>query len=86
MKDISKSNGLRHESSCQSDGGEEGTGIVNKVLGTGPRWPEHLRLGRGILASGLRGSLKKKPFPLFYVFIFNRFPNRVFSLWLLLEL
>lgn len=83
MKDISKSNGLRHESSCQSDGGEEGTGIVNKVLGTGPRWLEHLRLGRGILASGLRGSLKKKAFPLFYVFIFNRFPNRGFSLWLL---
>lgn len=31
MKDISKSNGLRHESSCQSDWGDEEKGIVNKM-------------------------------------------------------
>lgn len=84
MKDISKSNGLRHESSCQSDGGEEGTGIVNKVLGTGPRWLEHLRLGRGILASGLRGSLKKKRHFLYFMCLFlTGFQTVFFLLWLL---
>lgn len=38
MKDISKSNGLRHESSCQSDGGDEEEGVVNKMQTVEATW------------------------------------------------
>ena len=38
MKDISKSNGLRHELSCQSDGSDKGRGIVNKMQTVEATW------------------------------------------------
>jgi len=38
LRDISKSNGLRQESSCQSDGGDKEKGTVNKMQTVEAAW------------------------------------------------